>query len=472
VTLVAGGADGSVSTWFGVREQGLGNRFRPFRRIRELPPFPAAITSIAASPRSKSFAVGDASGRAAVFHHTTGRTLATLDPSAERPGEREPVRLLAFTPKSDGLIAVHGTRETASGFAAVHYGVDIPHPEISPRALFGKTWYEGYDRPGYVWQSTGGSDDFEGKFSFVPLLFGTVKGTFYALLFAVPIALMGAIYTSQFMADRVRQIVKPAVELMAALPSVVLGFLAGVFLAPRLEAIVPGTLAFLLLLPTVPALLGTLWQTLPARIRGSLPLGSELVALVPAVALTAWLAGALGPVVERALFDGSFRTWLLETSGTRYDQRNCIVAGFAMGFAVVPIIFTIVEDSLTAVPRSLIAGSVACGASRWQTAVRIVLPAAGSGIFSAIMIGFGRAVGETMIVLMATGNTPILDWSVFNGMRTLSANIAVEMPEAPYRGTLYRLLFLAGLLLLILTSVVNTAAELVRVRLKRKFGSY
>ncbi len=137
----------------------------------------------------------------------------------------------------------------------------------------------------------------------------------------------------------------------------------------------------------------------------------------------------------------------------RFDQRNCLVVGFAMGFAVIPIIFTISEDALSNVPQRLISASLALGATRWQTAMRVVLPTASPGIFSAIMIGFGRAVGETMIVLMATGNTPVLDWNIFTGMRTLSANIAVEIPEAPYGGTLYRVLFLAGLLLFAATFV-------------------
>jgi len=460
-TLIAGSADGRVSSWFGVRDPAVGNAVRPFRKIRDFPPSGAPITALAPSPRTKSFAVADAEGRVRLMHNTTHRVLAEIGSTG-----RAAVRAIAYAPKADGI----GFLGDSARFE--HYSVDIPHPEVSLKALFGKVWYEGYTEPDYVWQSTGGSDEFESKLSLVPLVFGTLKGTIYALIFAVPIAILAAIYTSQFMADRVRQYVKPTVEIMAALPSVVLGFLAGLFLAPYLETMVPATFVFLILLPVVPTVLGILWQLLPAKVRGSLPLGFELVAVIPIVALTFLLARWLGPGVEQTVFDGSFREWLMGASGTRYDQRNCIVVGFAMGFAVIPIIFTIVEDSLSAVPLSLIAGSMACGASRWQTAIHIILPAAGSGIFSAIMIGFGRAVGETMIVLMATGNTPIIDWSVFNGMRTLSANIAVEMPEAPYRGSLYRLLFFAGLLLLLMTSVINTAAELIRVRLKRKFGNY
>jgi phosphate transport system permease protein len=142
-----------------------------------------------------------------------------------------------------------------------------------------------------------------------------------------------------------------------------------------------------------------------------------------------------------------------------------------MGFAVIPIIFSVSEDAFSNVPRTLVAGSLALGATRWQTVTRVVLPTASPGIFSAIMIGFGRAVGETMIVLMATGNTPIMDWNPFNGFRTLSANIAVEIPEAPHGGTLYRTLFLAALLLFLLTFAVNTIAELVRQHLRNRYAN-
>jgi phosphate transport system permease protein len=173
--------------------------------------------------------------------------------------------------------------------------------------------------------------------------------------------------------------------------------------------------------------------------------------------------------VEAGLFGGDFQLWLKSALNLVYDQRNCLVVGIAMGFAVIPIIFTIAEDAFTSVPQHLTAASLALGASRWQTAISVVLPTASPGLFSAVMIGFGRAVGETMIVLMATGNTPVLDWSIFNGMRTLSANVAVEIPEAPYGGTLYRTLFLAGLVLFLMTFFVNTLAEVVRQRLRERY---
>jgi phosphate transport system permease protein len=151
---------------------------------------------------------------------------------------------------------------------------------------------------------------------------------------------------------------------------------------------------------------------------------------------------------------------------------NSLVVAFGLGFAVIPIIFSISEDSLSNIPYNLTAASLALGASRWQTLWRVILPSASPGIFAAVMIGFGRAVGETMIVFMAAGNTPLLDFSPFNGFRTLSANIAQEMPEAAVGGTLYRVLFLCALLLFILTFALNTAAEVVRQRLRKKYGKY
>ena len=191
--------------------------------------------------------------------------------------------------------------------------------------------------------------------------------------------------------------------------------------------------------------------------------------IVPMAMLGAWLALKAGPGFEGAFFGGDFKSWLHTALGLVYDQRNSLVVGLAMGFAVIPIIFTISEDAFSSVPSHLTAASLALGASRWQTATRVVLPTASPGIFSAVMIGFGRAVGETMIVLMATGNTPVLDWSIFNGMRTLSANIAVEIPEAPYGGSLYRVLFLAGGVLFLMTFFVNTIAELIRQRLRERY---
>jgi phosphate transport system permease protein len=188
------------------------------------------------------------------------------------------------------------------------------------------------------------------------------------------------------------------------------------------------------------------------------------------VLFTGWLCVTMSPLIEVWLFDGSMRQWFTDV-GITYDQRNALVVGVAMGFAVVPTIFSIAEDAVFNVPKHLTQGSLALGATPWQTVIGVVLLTASPGIFSAVMIGFGRAVGETMIVLMATGNSPVVNFNIFEGMRTLSANIAVEMPEAAVGGTHYRLLFLAALVLFGFTFILNTIAEVVRQRLRAKYSS-
>lgn len=453
-TLVVGDVSGGVSSWQLMQTDGGERRLT---KIHDFSPHAGPVVAFAPSRRDKGFATADAAGMTRLHYGTTGQTLLAFQAESDR------IDAIAFAPKADGIIAVDAAGRLA------HWAVKNPHPEITVKSLFGKVWYEGYSAPEYVWQSTGGTDDFEGKFSLTPLIYGTLKGTFYALLLAVPLALLGALYASQFMHPTLKAVVKPTVEIMAALPSVVLGFLAGLWLAPMVEQVVPG----IFLMPVVISLFILIgvscWRVVPLAFRRRFRPGTEVCLLIPIVMLGGVASFALGGAIERLLLSGDYRAWLLNVLGLTYDQRNSLVIGVAMGFAVIPLIFTIAEDSLANVPQHLVAGSLALGATRWQTALRVVLPTASSGIFSAIMIGFGRAVGETMIVLMATGNTPIMSWSMFNGFRALSANIAVELPEAPEGGTLFRVLFLAALLLFAMTFVVNTAAEIVRLKLRRRY---
>jgi phosphate transport system permease protein len=453
-SLIVGGGAGSVDVWFQVDRDGR----RAFRRIHELDGRGAAVTAIAPSQRDKQFLTGAADGTVALHHTTSKQTFFRVGLGAQ------PVAALAFAPKADGFLGVAG----ASGPVRA-YALDNPHPEVTFGTLFSKVWYEGYDEPDYVWQSTGGTDEFEPKLSMVPLIFGTMKGTLYALLFALPMAVLAALYTSEFASPKLRSAVKPTVEIMASLPSVILGFLAGLWLAPLLEHYIVGTALMLLIVPLVVLLGAFAWRQLPRDVRLVLPRNTDVALLLLLTLASSAVAVWSGPTVEYALFGTSLPRWLAEETTLRYDQRNSLVIGFAMGFAVIPLIFTICEDALSSVPASLRAASLGLGATRWQTAVKIVLPMALPGVFSAAMIGFGRAVGETMIVLMATGNTPILDWNIFTGMRTISANIAVELPEAPHHGTLYRILFLSGLLLFVVTFALNTLAEGVRQRLREKY---
>jgi phosphate transport system permease protein len=453
-TFIAGSADGRLSAWFRAPANADGDY--GMVRAAEFEPQGARITAIAASTRDRTFATADADGHIVLRHQTSNRTLTRISGTTA-------VQTLVMTPKSDGLLVAR------AGGAIDRVALSNAHPEASLHTLFGKVWYEGYAQPEYVWQSTGATDDFEPKMSLIPLVFGTIKGTFYALVFAIPVAVLGALYTSQFVHHSIRARVKPTIEIMAALPSVVIGFVAGLYLASVVERNLVAMMLLVILLPTLGTAGILIWSALPPTIRRRVKVGAELLVILPMLLIAGWLAFATAPSLEAWLFGGDARQWLSGTLGITYDQRNSLVVGLAMGFAVIPIIFTICEDAFSSVPSNLVAASLAMGASRWQTAVRVVLPTASPGVFSAIMVGFGRAVGETMIVLMATGNTPIIDWSMFNGFRTLSANIAVEIPEAPQGATLYRVLFLSGALLFVLTFTLNTLAEIVRQRLRERY---
>lgn len=457
-SLAVGDAKGQLTTWMPVTKPGSGDD-KQLTLIHHLPGLKQAVAGIVASPRDKSLAAYDSQGTIRLVHMTSERLLMELKAGGA-------IVAAAFGDRGRQL-AVRTADQKVTGWK-----LDIPHPEVSLSTLFGKVWYEGYDKPEYVWQSSAATDDFEPKMSLVPLIFGTFKATLVAMLFATPLALLAALYTSQFMSPVLKGRVKPAVEIMAAVPSVVVGFLAGLWLAPLMDRHLLTMFLAVILVPAMLLVAVFGWKQLANTDLGRRLKGYEFLVMLPVVLLGLWLSAQIAVPLEASMFGADLKQWLYASLGIRYDQRNSIVIAIALGFAVIPIIFTIAEDALSNVPRNLSAASLALGASRWQTAWRVVLPSALPGVFSAIMIGFGRAVGETMIVLMATGNTPVMSWSLFNGLRSLSANIAVEIPEAPLFGTLYRTLFLSAVLLFVLTFVINTAAELLRQRFRKKYGRY
>jgi phosphate transport system permease protein len=456
ISIVVGDERGRLTQWFPVRDQ---SNTYTVARVRALEPMPAAIAYIATEHYRKGFAAVDAAGNLGIYHATSARQLA-LAPSAVQA-----IAAVAFAPRANGVIVA------GVGGEYRLFEIDNPHPEVSWRTLWGKVWYESREQPEYLWQSSSASAEFEPKFSLTPLTFGTFKASFYSMLFAMPIAVFGAIYTAYFMSPPLRAIVKPSIEVMAALPTVILGFLAGLWLAPLVERELIGIFLCLLFIPALIMIAALAWFRLPVGWRRFMPEGSEALLLIPVLCLAVWASFVCGERMEALWFNGSVTHWLHAAYGITYDQRNSLVVGIAIGFAVIPTIFTISEDAVFSVPRSLTMGSLALGATPWQTALKVVLLTASPGIFSAIMIGMGRAVGETMIVLMATGNTPIMDLSIFQGFRALSANIAVEMPESEVDSTHYRILFLAALVLFMVTFVVNTLAEIVRQRLRRKYAS-
>jgi phosphate transport system permease protein len=454
ISLVIGNSKGRMAQWFMARDVDGEPRFM---HIRDFKMGDAPIVQIKSEQRRKGFIALDASGRLGVFHSTAHRTLL-VDKVADGPG------ILALSPRANHILL-------ESGGKLLPLVLDNPHPEVSWSSLWGKVWYENYDQPQYVWQSTASNSDFEPKLSLAPLTYGTLKAAFYAMVLAAPLAVAAAIYTAYFMAPGMRRKVKPVIELMEAMPTVILGFFAGLFLAPYLEAHLPGVFSLLLLTPIGILLAGFCWARLPDSLRLKVPEGWESALLIPVILLVGWFSLSMSPHLENWFFAGDMRTWIRDDLGITYDQRNALVVGIAMGFAVIPNIYSIAEDAVFSVPRSLTLGSLALGATAWQTLTRVVILTASPGIFSALMIGMGRAVGETMIVLMATGNTPIMDMNLFEGMRTLAANVAVEMPESEVGGSHYRVLFLAALVLLVFTFVMNTFAELIRQRLRKKYSS-
>lgn len=507
------------------------------------PPGAAAITAVTSSPRSRLFAVADVRGQVRLLHSTSGRTVADMPEAAHAGGSsRSPAAAtaLAIPPRENRLLAAAGR-----GLAA--WAVDAGYPEVSFRTLLLPVWYESYPEPAHAWETTG-HEAFESKFGLVPLIFGTIKATLYSMLFATPIAILAAIYTSQFMHPRWKARVKPTIEMMASLPSVVLGFIAGLVFAPVLEHVLMPVITGFFVVPLVILAAAHVWQLLPAGLRTSLAGWRFPLVAFAAIPAGVVAAVAVAPAVERLLFRGDIRSWLdgrggsgfggwvlatlplgglaavwivgrlvnpwlrrlgagwkarqaglaslavflggvaaavllavaaaaffdairLDTRGGlfgTYVQRNAMVVAVGMSFAIIPLVFTIADDALASVPEHLRSASLGAGATPWQTAVRVIVPAAASGLFSAVMIGLGRAVGETMIVLMAAGNTPLVSWNLFNGFQTLSAAIATELPEAARNSTHYRVLFLAALALFAMTFVVNTCAEIVRQRFRRR----
>ena len=456
ISLMIGDSSGLVSQWSKVRDKQ--NRFS-MQKIRAFKVSDKAVIAINPEQRRKGFVTLDTDGMMGIYHSTSEREMIK-----ERIGHALPISA-AISPRANTLLVQSDDNRIS------YWKVENEHPEVSLQSLWQEVWYESYPKPDYIWQSSSANSDFEPKYSFTPLVFGTMKAAFYAMLMAMPIALMGAIYTAYFMTPKMRQYVKPSIELMGALPTVILGFLAGLWLAPFIEEHLAGLFALFMIIPLGVMLFAYAWQYLPKDLQQSIPEGWEAAILIPVIILSAWFAFTVSVPLEGLLFNGSLREWFKSEFGIGYDQRNALVVGIAMGFAVIPTIFSIAEDAIFSVPKHLTVGSLALGATPWQTMIKVVLLTASPGIFSAVMIGLGRAVGETMIVLMATGNTPVMDISVFQGLRTLAANIAVEMPESEVDSTHYRVLFLAALVLFVFTFVFNTLAEVIRQRLREKYSS-
>ncbi len=429
--LLVGDSSGRVQAWYPVRRADGRSRDGMTLEVAHtfagpsvdvMPPGKTgmAATCLTASNRGRTMAVGYADGQVRVFYVTSEKLLGEV-----RTKSSQPVRQILLTPRDDGLVVQAGSQLES-------WSIDPGYPEITFKALFRPIWYEGYEEPAYVYQASGG-DAAEPKYSLVPLIFGTLKGAFYALLLAVPLALLAAVYTSEFLHRGTRAVVKPTIEVMASLPSVVLGFLAAQVLAPFVQDLLPAVLSCFLTLPLAFLLGAYVWQLLPQKLSLALERWRFFFGFL---VLPLGLAGAalLGPLLEKWLFQGNMQAWLrggqdtprfpgwflvllplaallttvlmgqvippffrrltrgwsrfnmaladlvrfiggcLWTVGMaaalagllsllgfdirgsligKYEQRNALVVSFMMGFAIIPLIYTIAEDALSLVPQHL-----------------------------------------------------------------------------------------------------------------------
>ncbi len=533
-TLVVGDSTGKCNAWFTAKVPVGDHEQENLMKAHELPAFSSAVTSLTTSRLLRLLAAGSEEGELKVYFVTTNSEILST-----QAFEHSAVSQIALSPNDDSLLAISGDQQWRAA-------LEPRHPDANLTSLFRPVWYEDYPKPMHKWQSTT-SVESEPKYGLMPLIVGTLKATFYSMLFGTPIALLAAVYTSEFVDPSMRGPIKSTIELMASVPSVVLGFIAGLVFAPFVESVLPTLLAAMVIVPFAFLVGAQFWQQIPHKI--TLQLAKFRLGAIAFVLLLGCIATIfVGPALLQSLFGGDFKVWLNQRQGEAtpgwfllllplttvatcfvvnsyanpwlrqrcgslprsrfallnfgkfilataitllvtyalakivhqlgfdprgtivdtYVQRNALVVSFIMGFAIIPIIYTISEDALSTVPQHLRSASLGCGATTWQTAWRVVVPTAASGLFSAVMVGMGRAVGETMIMLMATGNVPLMEMNPFNGFRSLSANIAEEMPESAPWSTHFRILFLTALTLLIITFFINTAAEAIRISFRRR----
>lgn len=329
--------------------------------------------------------------------------------------------------------------------------------------LFSKNDYSAYPAPAYVWQTSASSEFQTPKFSLVPLIIGSLKASILALIVALPLALGAAIYTAYFAKPSVRSAIKPSIEMLEAIPSVIIGFIAAVWLAPFAEQYLISIFAVLVLLPIVVICIAAIHGYLQSRFihtrlaTWQLPINALLMLLaVVFIFLLSLLITDWSNIGESSTIVQSVSNLTL--------SKTAIVVSLALGVAIAPTIYTLIDDALYEVPDGVKQASFALGATPIQTLTKVVLVVAFPSIISAIMLGFGRAFGETMIVLMVTGNTPIADWDLLSGLRTLTSNLAIELQEAQVDSTLYHVLFLTAAVLFVFTFCVNTVAAMLKRR--------
>lgn len=335
-------------------------------------------------------------------------------------------------------------------------------------SLFEPQQYEGYPSSSTVWQTTNASDYLEAKYSLTPLLIGSMKASLLALVVAIPISVSAAVYTAFFARSRLRHALKPGIEMLEAVPSVLIGFIAAIWLAPVAGQFLFSFAFFIVTVPVILLILAIFQHRISARLPVFMRHSSEIVFSLVGIIALGFISVEWAPLWLEALVGGQGSLEQLAENAQSPIGKNTLVVAIALGVAISPSIYSLTEDAISGVPDSLKHASYALGATRLQTLMHVVLQVAMPGILAAVMLGFGRAFGETMIVLMATGNTPVASWSLFDGLRALTANLAIELPEADRNSAHYHILFLTACILFGFTFVVNTLAEFMRRRLRGK----
>ncbi len=424
-------------------------------KLREFS-IPAGVGVIAPAPAGQRFLVIDREGHGSLWHTTTGRQLASL-PKNQTFNSAEWLAPDSFLTESK-----EGERQA--------WRIDVSQGTVTLSTLFGRVHFEGYEAPVRAWQPAAGAEGYEGKYSFLPLLMGTLRAAVLAMLVALPVAIGAAVFTGFFMPERLRDRIKTAIELIAAFPTVVVGAVFAILLGPFVIDSLAQLVGLFLLPPVGIALLGIFWRAFPIFANQPRWLFALPVVLLPVFFSLALLGYQAGDWFEQAFLGGSVLHWLAREAVVDVQYRNGIVVGLALGMAVIPTIFTVAEDAIHAVPRSAAMGSLALGATHWGSFRDVVLPVAFPGIVAAIMLGFGRAIGETMILLLVAGNAPISEFDLFTSLRTISATLAIELPESAVASSHFRILFLAAFLLFLITFFFNTLAEVIKLRFQREFG--
>ena len=333
--------------------------------------------------------------------------------------------------------------------------------------LISPVHYEGYEAPNYLWLPLPASEKAEPKYSIAPLLFGTFKAAFLALIFAVPLSIGAAVYVGFFMSEVQRGRIRPAIDMLTAFPSVVLGAIGLFWIAPHFERVVSALLGVVVLFPILTTLAVFLLRSAGLGLVRLDTLDDWPLKLLPVVLIILIVSCWVGIRGAGLLPGGSLGEFLV-TRGITLNYFNSLLVGLILGLAITPTIFSVAEEAIHSVPRNLSSGALALGSTPWQSYRDIVLPLAMPGMIAAVMIGFGRAAGETMILLILSGNTGVIDVSVFEGLRSVSATLALELPEAPRNSSHYFVLFVMGLLLFASTFAINTAAELIKDRVKAR----